>query len=75
LSSGPDAFNGLPGMILKVDINKQEFVYLATEISKTVNLKDLKAPTKGKKVTRQDFAKLQKELFGNQSGPVRIVTN
>ncbi len=76
LSSGPEFFSGLPGMILKADINKQEIVFTATELQKTVSKKDIKAPSKGKKISKEDFAKLQKELFGDrQGGGVRIVTN
>ncbi|MEP6927925.1 MAG: GLPGLI family protein, partial [Ginsengibacter sp.] len=70
VSSGPETFNGLPGMILQVDINKEEFVITAVSIDKSADRKELKAPVKGKKITPQDFAAKQKELFGNQSGPV-----
>jgi GLPGLI family protein len=75
ISAGPEGFSGLPGLILKVDVNKGEFVYTATEFVKSVNKKDLKAPTKGKKINKTDFAKLQQELFGNNAGPMRVVTN
>jgi GLPGLI family protein len=74
LSSGPAQFGGLPGLILAMDVNNSEFVYTATAISKDVKQAELKAPTKGKKVTPVEFAKLRKELMGN-GGPIRIVTN
>ena len=74
LSSGPAQFGGLPGLILAMDVNNSEFVYTATTISKDVKKADIKAPTKGKKVSPEEFAKLRKELMGN-GGPVRIVTN
>ena len=74
LSSGPAQFGGLPGLILAMDVNNSEFVYTATTISKDVKKAELKAPTKGKKVTPEEFAKLRKELMGN-GGPIRIVTN
>ncbi|MEI9958361.1 MAG: GLPGLI family protein [Ferruginibacter sp.] len=73
LSAGPDQFGGLPGLILSVDVNSGEFVYTATEIKKDVKKADIKAPSKGKKVTNEEFVKLRKELMGD--GPVRIVTN
>jgi GLPGLI family protein len=73
--SGPETFNGLPGMIMQVDINKEEFVITAVSIEKTVDKKELIAPSKGKKITPEDFAAKQKELFGNQSGPVMRVVN
>ena len=75
VSTGPDIFNGLPGMILLVDINKGEFVYTATEVKKTVEKKELKAPSKGKKLNAAEFAKIQKEILGDQSGPIRITRN
>lgn len=75
VSSGPESFSGLPGMILKVDVNNQHFVYTAKGIEKTLNKKELKAPVKGKKVTKKDFVKLQQEIFSSQGGNIRIVTN
>lgn len=75
VASGPEQFNSLPGMILGVDANKGEIVFTALTLDKKVQTKNIKAPTKGKKVTNEEFAKIQKELFGNQNGPVRIVTN
>jgi len=73
LSSGPAQFGGLPGLILGMDVNQGEIVYTAITIDKTVAKKDIKAPTKGKKITPEEFAKLRKELMGN--GQVKIVTN
>lgn len=73
VASGPDQFNSLPGMILSIDANKGEIVFTATALDKKVEKKNIKAPTKGKKVTPAEFAKTQKELLGD--GPVRIVTN
>ena len=76
VSSGPETFNGLPGMVMQVDINKEEFVITAVSLDKSVDKRELKAPVKGKKITPEEFAAKQKELFGNQSGPVmRIVNN
>ena len=73
--SGPEIFSSLPGMILLVDINKGEFVYTATHLNKTPDKKDLKAPNKGKKVSSAEFNKLQKEILGDQSGPMKIIRN
>jgi GLPGLI family protein len=75
VSSGPETFHGLPGMILQVDINKEEFVITAVNIEKSADKKELKVPAKGKKITPGEFAVKQKELFGNQSGPVMRVVN
>ncbi|MEP6947809.1 MAG: GLPGLI family protein [Ginsengibacter sp.] len=75
VSSGPETFSGLPGMILQVDINKEEFLITAVTVDKSADKKELKAPSKGKKITPADFAAKQKELFGNQTGPVMRVVN
>ena len=75
VSGGPEQFNGLPGMILSIDANKGEIVFTATAINKKVEAKKIKAPTKGKKISSAEFVKKQKELFGNQPGGVRVVTN
>ena len=75
LSSGPGPFGGLPGLILGLDVNAGEFVYTAMNIQNKIDRNDLKAPTKGKKVTPAEFAKLRKELMGDGNGPVRIITN
>ena len=75
VSSGPETFSGLPGMILQIDINKEEFVTTAISIEKSVDKEELKEPTKGKKVTADEFAAKMKELFGSQTGPVIRVEN
>lgn len=75
LSSGPGQFSGLPGLILVLDVNEGEFVYTATDIQNKVNKSDIKAPSQGKKVTPAEFAKIRKELFGDDNGPVRIIRN
>jgi len=63
---GPDNNGGLPGVILQLDVNNAETVYTATNISKDINGKEMKEPTKGKKVTRTEFRKLQADAFGGQ---------
>lgn len=73
VASGPDQFNGLPGMILGVDVNKGEIIFTASRLDKKPDLKNLKAPSKGKKISHPDFLAKQKELMGD--GPVRIVNN
>jgi len=70
---GPENNGGLPGVILQLDINKGETVYTATEIKKEVSKKDIKEPSKGKKVTREEFVKMQKEAFGNMQGGGRTI--
>lgn len=74
VAAGPELFNGLPGLILGLDANKGEIVFTAVSLN-NVDKKNIKAPTKGKKVNQAEFAKIQKELLGNTPGGVRIVTN
>lgn len=65
---GPDSYGQLPGVILELDIDNGTTVYKALALKTTVEAKDLKEPKKGKKVTRQEYAQLQRELFQNQGG-------
>ncbi|MBL0180817.1 MAG: GLPGLI family protein [Chitinophagaceae bacterium] len=73
LASGPEQFNGLPGMILGIDANKGEIVFTAKLLDKKIDRKNLKVPAKGKKISNADFLVKQKEVMGN--GQVRIVNN
>lgn len=75
ISSGPGDYGGLPGMILGMDLNSAEIVFTAVEIKKDVKKSEVKAPSKGKKVTRTEFEKIQKELFGDGNGPRRVIIN
>lgn len=72
--SGPDQYCGLPGMVLAVDINKGESVFIASSIEKTANIKDIKEPTKGKKITYEEFVKMVRAANANGGG-MRIVNN
>lgn len=62
LSNGPDVYGQLPGMILELSMEEGKRTITATEvkfgaIDKTV----LETPTKGKKVSSEEFKKIQKE--------------
>lgn len=61
---GPESFNGLPGMILGLVINRIHTTWYATKVDVTsVNVKDIKPPTKGKKATNEElFETLKKSL-------------
>lgn len=65
---GPDSYGQLPGVILELDIDNGTIVYKALTLKTTVEAKELKEPKKGKKVTRQEYVQLQRELMQNQSG-------
>jgi GLPGLI family protein len=62
IGHGPREFWGLPGLILELHKDKETF--LATQI--TINPKtkiQIKKPNKGKKVSKVEFEKIQKDKF------------
>lgn len=73
---GPDTNSGLPGAILELDTNKGETVITAIEVKKEVSLKELKAPTKGKRITPDEHKKLVKQMMDNmqQGGGIRTMS-
>ena len=75
IPAGPEQFNGLPGLILGLDANKGEIVYTAVKEEKKAEEKIIRAPSKGKKVSYEEFAKIQRQVMGNSGGPVRIRMN
>jgi GLPGLI family protein len=59
---GPDRFNTLPGTILALDINNGERVTVASKIEmRPLKKNELKAPTKGTKITRAEFRAMMEE--------------
>lgn len=70
--AGPEYQGQLPGLILAVDVNNGRVVYQAVELSPKADLKDIKEPSKGKKVTSEEFAKerekVMKEMQRNGGG-------
>lgn len=76
VSSGPDDFFGLPGMILHMDIDDGLRQITANDISlKELEQNLIVRPTKGKKVTDEEFTALREEKmkemeeeFGDRRG-------
>jgi len=72
VSAGPEVQGQLPGLILALDMNNGRMVYKATEISEKADLASIKAPTKGKKVTQEEYrtetAKMMDEMQKNMQG-------
>jgi GLPGLI family protein len=59
VSSGPAGYGGLPGMILKTDINNGKRIITATTIEPSLNDSGiLTAPKEGRKVTSDEFKKI-----------------
>lgn len=78
--AGPEMQGQLPGMILSMETNNGRTVYNALEISPKPDIAAIKEPTKGKKVTPEEFAvernKLMDEMEkNNQGGNFRIRIN
>ena len=72
-SFGPDTYQGqLPGTILEIDVNNGRNSFKAIEISPKVDVAKIKEPSKGKKVTAEEFAKerekLMQEMMQNGGG-------
>jgi GLPGLI family protein len=61
VQAGPGHISGLPGMVLEANIGAM-INLLAKRIEPIEDVtKKIKEPTKGKKISAEDFAKLQKE--------------
>lgn len=76
VSTGPAGFGGLPGLIVHVSMNGGIFQITATQIvGREIGKKEIKAPTKGKEITLDEFEALQlkkmqemQEQFGGEGG-------
>jgi GLPGLI family protein len=55
--AGPEYEGQLPGLILGIDINAGRIVYKALEVSPQADVAAIKQPSKGKKVTMEEFNK------------------
>jgi GLPGLI family protein len=77
--NGPEQYQGqLPGTILEIDINNGRTKFVATEVNKKVDVKEIKEP-KGKKISSAEFAiereKMMKEMEANGGGNIQIRRN
>jgi GLPGLI family protein len=62
VNAGPQTFSGLPGMILEAHIGADfHLVAIKIESGDDGMLKMIKAPTKGKKITKEDYDKMVSE--------------
>ncbi|MBN4072867.1 GLPGLI family protein [Crocinitomix catalasitica] len=84
VSSGPAGFGGLPGLIVHLSMNDGNFTISATSIiPREIGKDEIIAPKKGKVVTREKFAELekkkmeqmQKQYSGSGDGNVIMITN
>ena len=62
VAGGPRNYHQLPGMVLEVDIDNGNQIILAEAVSlKKLEASTIEKPTEGKKVTREEYRKIQKE--------------
>jgi GLPGLI family protein len=64
LPIGPDQFSGLPGAVLKADVDDGGVVFTAKEIRATADNRQLKAPSGGRLISRADYMKKMDEVLG-----------
>ena len=78
--AGPEVQGQLPGLILMLDMYYGRVVYKALEIQTKADVATIKEPTKGKKVTSDEFTKeqgkmmeeMQKNMQGGGRNVIRI---
>jgi GLPGLI family protein len=69
LSMGPGLYGSLPGLVLAVDVNNGQMTSVAKKVEfKKVKDEDIKAPSKGEKMTRKEFDEKLKEMMKKQRG-------
>ena len=61
--AGPEVQGQLPGLILELETNNGRTVYRAQEIFAKADLKSIKEPVKGKKVSPEEFAKERNKML------------
>ena len=61
--AGPEVQGQLPGLILALDMNNGRMVYKAIEISAKADIASIKEPTKGKKLTPDEFTKERDKMM------------
>lgn len=66
IPGGPESFNGLPGMILGLVINRLHTTWYATKVEvNSVNDKDITPPGAGKKTNNKSLMETLKNSFSN----------
>ena len=63
--AGPECEGQLPGLILALDLGNGRAVYKALEVSPEVELRDIKAPSKGKTVSLDEFVKERDKIVSD----------
>jgi GLPGLI family protein len=66
-AAGPDSYFGLPGLILYLDIDDGTIVYSPKKLE-PLGKETVKAPTKGNKITREEYRKMMQQQFQGMGG-------
>jgi GLPGLI family protein len=66
-SAGPADYFGLPGLILYLDIDEGTIVFTPTKLE-PIGKEVVKAPTKGTKITRQEYFQMMRQQMQNMGG-------
>lgn len=80
VSIGPGNYGGLPGLILELSVRDGKQVVSATKVNfDPVDVKELEAPKKGKKVTREEYNEIvaekmkeMKDMYGG-NGTFKVI--
>ena len=64
LAAGPERFDGLPGAILRLDVDSGTVVFVATKIAASVAGADLRAPSENKAISRMEYERRLDEIMG-----------
>lgn len=68
VSAGPGRYNGLPGLILEVNVDDGKRMLTAVSVTPGEVASSIVRPAKGKKVTREEFDKIVEEKTGEMQG-------
>lgn len=66
-AAGPAEYFGLPGLILYLDIDDGTIVFTPTKLE-PIGKEVVKAPTKGNKITRQEYFEMMRAQMQNMGG-------
>ncbi|MCH2233326.1 MAG: GLPGLI family protein [Crocinitomicaceae bacterium] len=62
ISSGPEGFGGLPGLIVHLNMNEgQKIIALTSLIQREIEKGEIEEPTKGKVMTLEEFEEMRKK--------------
>ena len=72
ISSGPESFAGLPGLILGVALPYENVTWFATKVSEKKNIDPVKPPSKGKVISFKEFTNLIEKTYKNFEGQAQL---